>query len=142
MSQNRCPSSACPRTAVPVPHVPEPRVPIPAICILLPLQLEVLKGEPKTLEEAYNSATKFEAYEQSLVKQGTLDRPLTCIGTSDDDRPKRRARAVNAVNDGEDDEVMDQRRVDHLQNLLEQATKGIVAMAAKKGAIGREQIRS
>ena len=99
------------------------------------MQLEVLKGEPKTLEEAYNSATKFEAYEQSLVKQGTLDRPLTCIGTSDDDWPKRRARAMNVVTDGEDD-VMDQRRVDRLQDLLEQATKGIAAMAAKKGAIG------
>jgi len=54
-----------------------------------PLQLEVLKGETETLEEAYNCATKFEAYEQSLVKQGTLDRPLTCVGTSDDDRPRR-----------------------------------------------------
>jgi len=32
-----------------------------------PLQLEVMKGEPTTLESAYNSATKFEAYEQSLV---------------------------------------------------------------------------
>jgi len=39
----------------------------------------------------------------------------------------------------EDDEVMDQRRVDHLQNLLEQATKGIVAMAAKKGATGADK---
>jgi len=101
-----------------------------------PLQLEVLKGEPETLEEVYNSATKFEAYEQSLVKQGMLDRPLTCVGTSDDDRPRRRARAVNAVTDGEDDEIMDQWRVDHLQNLLEQATKGITAMAAKNGATG------
>jgi len=43
---------------------------------------------------------------------------------------------VNAVTDGESDEVIDQRQVDRLQSLLEQATKGIVAMAAKKGATG------
>ena len=104
-----------------------------------PCNWEVLRGEPETLEEAYNTATTFEAYEQSLVKQGTLDRPLISVGTLDDDRPKRRARAVNAVTDHEDDEVMDQRRVDHLQNLLEQATKGINAMAAKKGAKGVNQ---
>ena len=89
-------------------------------------------GSEMCIRDSYNTATTFEAYEQSLVKQGTLDRPLT----SDDDRPRRRARAVNAVTDGEDDEVMDQRRVDHLQNLLEQATKGIVTMAARKGATG------
>ena len=62
-----------------------------------------------------------------------------CVGTSDEDRPRRRARAVNAVTDGEDDEAVDQRRVDRLQNLLEQATKGIVAMAAKKGATGADK---
>ena len=45
---------------------------------------------------------------------------------------------MNALTDHEDDEVMDQRRVDRLQNLLEQATKGIVAMAAKKGATGAD----
>ena len=92
-----------------------------------------MKGEPTTLESAYNSATKFEAYEQSLVTQGTLNRPLTYAVTSDDDRPGRRSRTVNAVTDAGDDAV-DQLRVDELQSLLERATKGIAALAAKKGA--------
>ena len=37
-----------------------------------PLQMEVMKGEPSNLETALNYATKYEAYEHSLISQGTF----------------------------------------------------------------------
>ena len=54
---------------------------------------------------------------QSSVTQGTL--------TSDDDRGKRRSRAVNAVSDksGTDVDTDIRKRIDELQEMLEKATK-------------------
>jgi len=55
-----------------------------------PLQLEVTKGEPTNLESALNFATKHEAYQCSLVSQGTLSKTSAYMSISDDDdRPKR-----------------------------------------------------
>jgi len=62
-----------------------------------PLQMEVMKGEPSNLETALNYATKYEAYEHSLISQGTLSKSSAYVSISDDDRPKRRSGAVNAV---------------------------------------------
>jgi len=65
-----------------------------------PLQLEVMKGEPTNLESALNFATKYEAYKCSLASQGTMSKSSAYTSISDDDdRPKRRSRAVNAVQD-------------------------------------------
>ena len=104
--------------------------------------MEVMKGEPSNLEAALNSATKIEAYEQSLITQGTLSKSSAYTSVLDDDRPRRRSHAVNAVQ-GTGDDTAVQLRVDELQNLLEQAAKGIAALtaqtrAADKGTTGRD----
>jgi len=62
-----------------------------------PLQMEVMKGEPSNLEAALNCATKYEAYEHSLISQGTLSKSSAYTSVSDDDRPRCRSHAVNAV---------------------------------------------
>ena len=63
-----------------------------------PLQVKVLEGEPTNLEQALNLATRFEAYKNSLVSQGTLSQSPTNASLSDeDDRPKQRSRGVHAV---------------------------------------------
>jgi len=96
-----------------------------------PLQLEVMKGEPSNLESALNYATKYEAYECSLVSQGTLSKSSAYITISDDDRPKRQSRAVNAAQDtGKDDAP----QLSVGEDLLMQDTKGIAALAAQSGA--------
>jgi len=87
--------------------------------------MKVMKGELSNLEAALNCAIKIETYEQSLITQGTL--------VSSDDRARRRSRAVNAVQGTGDDSTV-QLHVDELQNLLEQATNGIAALAAQTGA--------
>jgi len=89
-----------------------------------PLQLEVMKGEPSNLERALNYATKYEAYEWSLVCQSTLSKSSAYSSISDEDRPKRRSRAVNTVQDTGND-TAPQLSVGELQDLLAQATKGI-----------------
>jgi len=89
-----------------------------------PLQMEVMKGEPTTLETALNYATKYEDYEHSLISQGTLSKSSTYTSVSDDDRPRHRSRAVNAVQ-GTGDDMTAQLSVGELQNLLEQAMKAI-----------------
>jgi len=81
------------------------------------LQLEVMKGEPSNLESALNYATKYEAYECSLVSQGTLSKSPAYISISDEDRPKHRSRAVNAVQDTGKD-AAPQLSVGELQDLL------------------------
>jgi len=85
------------------------------------------------LESALNYATKYEAYESSLVSQGTLSKSSAYISISDEDRPKRRSCAVNAVQDTGND-TAPQLSVGELQNLLAQATKGIATLAAHSGA--------
>ena len=97
-----------------------------------PLQLEVMKGEPSNLESALNYATKYEAYQCSLVSQGTLSKSSAYVSISDDDRPRRRSRAVNAVQDTGKD-AAPQLSVGELRDLLAQATKGIAALAAQSG---------
>ena len=59
--------------------------------------MEVMKGEPSNLEAALNCATKIEAHEQSLITQGTLSKSSVYTSVSEEDRPRRRSRAVNAV---------------------------------------------
>jgi len=93
----------------------------------------VMKGEPSNLEAALNHATKIEAYEQSLIMQGTISKSPVYTSVSDDDQPRRQSLAVNAVQ-GTGDDTAVQLRMDELQNLLEQATKGIAALAAQTGA--------
>ena len=90
-----------------------------------------MKGEPTNLESALNYATKYKAC--SLVSQGTLSKSSAYMSISDDDRPKRRSRAVNAVQDTGKD-AAPQLSVGELQDLLAQATKGIAALAAQSGA--------
>jgi len=97
-----------------------------------PLQLQVMKGEPTNLESALNYTTKYEAYQCSLVSKGTLSKSSAYISISDDDWPKRRSRAVNAVQDTGKD-TAPQLNVGELQDLLVQATKGIAALAAQSG---------
>jgi len=92
--------------------------------------MEVMKGEPSNLETTLNYETKYEAYEHSLVSQGTLSKSSAYVSISDDDRPKRRSRAVNAVQDTGNDTAA-QLGVGELQDLLAQATKGIAALAAR-----------
>jgi len=70
-----------------------------------------------TWKSALNYATKYEAYECSLVSQGTLSKSSAYISISDDDRPKRRSRAVNAVQDTGND-TAPQLSVGELQDLL------------------------
>ena len=101
-----------------------------------PLQMEVMKGEPSNLETALNYATKYEAYEHSLISQGTLSKSSAYASSSDDDRPKHRSRAVNAVQDTGND-TAPQLSVGELQNLLAQATKGIAAQAAQSERLTR-----
>jgi len=55
------------------------------------------------------------------------------MSISDDDRPKRRSRAVNAVHDTGKD-AAPQLSMGELQDLLSQAKKGIAALAAQSGA--------
>jgi len=86
-----------------------------------------MKGEPTNLEAALNCATKYEAYEQSLITQGTLSKSSAYALVADDDRPRRQSRAVNAVT-GTGDDTAVQLHVDELQSLLEQSTKGIAAL--------------
>jgi len=97
-----------------------------------PLQLEVMKGEPINLESALNYATKYEAYECRLVSQGTLSKSSAYVSISNEDRPKRRPCAVNAVQDTGKD-AAPPLSVGELQDLLTQATKGIAALAAQSG---------
>jgi len=98
-----------------------------------PLQLKVLEGEPTNLEQALNLATKLEAYKSSLVSQGTLRQsPANASLSDEDDRPKRRSRAVgvHAVRyKGKDPEP--QLSPSELRDLLAQATKGIAALATQ-----------
>ena len=101
-----------------------------------PLQLEVMKGEPINLESALNYATKYEAYECSLVSQGTLSKSSAYVSISDEDRPKRRSRAVNAVQD-EGKDAAPSLSVGELQDLLAQATKGIAALATSPERLTR-----
>jgi len=104
-----------------------------------PLQLEVMKGEPSNLESALNYATKYEAYQCSLVSQGTLSKSSAYILISDDDWPKRRSRAVNAVQDTGKD-AAPQPSVGELQDLLAQATKGIAALAAQSRMADKDKL--
>jgi len=98
-----------------------------------PLQLKVLEGEPTNLEQALNLATRFEAYKNSLVSQGTLSQSPTHVPLLDDkDRPKRRSRGVHAVKDKSKDSEQ-QLSPSELRALLAQATKGIAALAAQSG---------
>jgi len=90
------------------------------------------------LESALNYVTKYEAYECSLVSQGTLSKSSAYISVSDDDRPKRRSRAVNAVQDTSKD-TTSQLSVGELQDLLAQATKGIAALAAQSRATDKDK---
>ena len=101
-----------------------------------PLQMEVMEGEPTTLEAALNCAIKYEAYEHSLITQGILSKTSAYTLAADDDRPRRRSRAVNAVQ-GTGDDTAVQLHMDSLQNLLEEATKGIASLAAKTGAANK-----
>jgi len=98
--------------------------------------MEVMKGEPSNLETALNYATKYEAYEHSLVSRGTLSKSSAYVSISGDDRPKRRSRAVNAVQDTGGD-ATPQLSVGELQDSLAQATKGIAALAAQSGATNK-----
>ena len=96
--------------------------------------MEVMKGEPSNLEAALNyCSTKIEAYERLLITQGTLSKSSAYTSVSEEDRPRRQSRAVNALQ-GTGDDTAVQLRMDELQNLLEQATKGIAALAAHTGA--------
>jgi len=106
-----------------------------------PLQLEVLKGEPTNLEQALNLATKYEAYKSSLVSQDTLSQTSADMSISDDDdRPKRRSRAVgvHAVKDKSKDSEP-QLSLSELRDLLAQATKGIAALAAQSGETDKDK---
>ena len=90
------------------------------------------------LESALNYATKYEAYECLLVSQGTLSKLSAYILISDEDRPKRRSRAVNAVQDTGGN-TAPQLSVGELQDFLAQATNGIVALAAQSGATDKDK---
>jgi len=104
-----------------------------------PLQLEVLKGEPTNLESALNFATKHEAYKNSLVSQGTLSKTSADMSISDDDdRPRRRSRAVNVVQDTNKDSAPPL-SADEVRDLLAQATKGIAALTAQSGETGKDK---
>jgi len=104
-----------------------------------PLQLEVMKGEPTNLESALNFATKYEAYKCSLVSQGTMSKSSAYTSISDDDdRPKRRSRAVHAVQDTSKD-TAPQLSASELRDLLAQATKGIAALAAQSGETDKDK---
>jgi len=92
-----------------------------------------MKGEPSNLESALNYATKYEAYKCSLVSQCTLSQSSAYILISDEDRPKRPSRALNAAQDTGKD-TAPQLSVGELHDLLAQATKGITALAAQSGA--------
>ena len=97
-----------------------------------------MEGEPSNLETALNYATKYEAYEHSLISQGTLGKSSAYASISDDDWPKRRSHAVNAVQYTGNDPAA-QLSVGELQNLLAQATKGIAALATQTGAADKRK---
>jgi len=67
-----------------------------------------------------------------------LSKSSAYVSISDDDRPKRRSRAVNTVQDTGKD-AAPQRSVGELQDLLAQATKGIAALAAQFGETGKNK---
>jgi len=99
-----------------------------------------MKGEPTNLESSLNFATKYEAYKCSLVSQGTLSKTSAHMSISDDDdRPKRRSRAVNAVQDTSKDSAP-QLSADEVRDLLAQATKGIAALAAQSGETDKDKL--
>jgi len=86
--------------------------------------VEVKKVEPPNVEATLSHAIKVEALEQSLACQGTL------VTDQDDGRAELQS-LVCAVSDQLDSrEAALHERVDELQEALEQATKGIVALAA------------
>jgi len=93
-----------------------------------PLLLKVMKEEPVNIEAALSCAIKVDAYEQSLVYQGTL--------TTDGRRTKRRSRTVYVVSVqyDADHRTAVQRRIDELQGMLEKMTICIAALAARSGA--------
>jgi len=89
------------------------------------LQLEVTKQEPVNLEAALSQAIKIEAYEQSLSSTNAV------ATDQDEGRTKRRPHKAYAVADKQDssDNAALCRCMDELQEVLEQATKGIMALA-------------
>ena len=104
-----------------------------------PLQLKVLKGEPTDLEGALNLATKYEAYKSSLVSQGTLSKSSSYAAIlDDDDRSKRRSRAVHAVQ-GTSEDAESPLSPSEVWDLLTQATKGIAALAVQSGGTDKDK---
>jgi len=80
-----------------------------------------MKHGPLNIEATLIHAIKVEAYEQSLACQGTL------VTDQDEGHTKHQSRNVYAVSDQQDpnEAVALQRRVEELQEAIEQATKGI-----------------
>ena len=104
-----------------------------------PLQLKVMEGEPTNLEQAPNLATRYEAYKNSLVSQGTLSQsPTHALVFDEEDRPKRRSRGVHAVK-GTTKDTAPQLSPGELRDLLAQATKGIAALAAQSGETDQDK---
>ena len=88
------------------------------------LQLEVMKCEPQNAETTLSYAIKVEAFEQLLASRGSLV-------DHDNGRAKRWPHTVCTVLDQSDASktAVLHKRVDKLQEALEQATKGIAALA-------------
>jgi len=86
-------------------------------------QLEVIKCKPTNVEATLSHAIKVEAFEQSLAAcQGTL------VTDQDDGHAKHWSRVVCTVLDQSDSSEIAAlcKRVDELQDALEQATKGFL----------------
>ena len=90
------------------------------------LQIEVMKKEPRNIEEALNYAIKLEAFEQSLMVSNGDNSAST-----DDSRVQKRQKYVYTVADPPpvSETAVLQKQVTELQQVLAQATKGMAAVA-------------
>ena len=98
------------------------------------LQLEVMKREPPTVEIALGHTTKLEAYEQSLTASAAVSN--TVSSDSEGDQAKHWPKNVFAVTGKEDDKedkAALRKHVEQLEEALELATKGVLALAAGGG---------
>jgi len=98
------------------------------------LLLEVMKHELRNIEAALRYAIKVEAYEQYLVCQGTL--------AAVESRAKHRSHNVYAVSDQSDagENATLQKRIDELQEMLEQATKVSQHWPLNRGLLQRQAL--
>jgi len=90
------------------------------------LQLEVMKKEPRNIEEALNYATKLEAYERSLSLAGHAD-------DIEQRSTRRRSQKVFTVTDppDADDPIALRKQVNDMQDALVQATRSLAALSAE-----------